>query len=183
MDYSNLINSNINFGEGQENFGGLAKVWYGFIADADETQWPEPVLTPASFSEAITITDPIVMLTGKQMNEIYVTPETSGLDGEPQGDRDAESTKRTAEFFFPQPNADALGFAKVVQNRRMFFVFQDMSGNKRLLGSPRFPAKCSPKDSTGKASTDRPGVTFTVEDIGNGPVPIITSALPLTPAA
>ena len=122
------------------------------------------------------------MLTGKQMNAIYVTPETSGLDGETQGERDAESTKRSAEFFFPQPNADSLGFAKVVQNRRMFFIFEDMKGQKRLIGSPRFPAKCSPADTTGKASTDRPGVTFTVEDIGNGPAPVYDSTVPLTPA-
>jgi hypothetical protein len=182
MNFSALVNSNIAFPEGQENFGGISKVYYGFLADADETQWPEPADSPTSFALAITIALPIVMLATKKMNTIYVTPETSGLDGETQGERDAESTKRTAEFFFPQPNADSLGFARVIQNRRMFFIFEDMKGQLRLLGSPRFPAKCSANDTSGKASTDRPGITFKVEDIGSGPAPIYTAAIPLTPA-
>lgn len=180
MDFSNLNMSDISFAEGQENYGGVSKVYYGFIADTVEESFPSPKTAPTSLEEAITITTPIVMKTGKKMNTIYVTPETSGIDGETQGERDAESTKRTAEFFFPQPNADGLGFARVCQNRRMFFIFKDMRGQLRLIGSHIFPAKCSPKDSTGKASTDRPGVTFTVEDIGAGPAPIYNAEIPLT---
>ena len=182
MDYSSLVNSDISFGEGQDNFGGIRKVYYGFLSDVDETQWPEPAAAPTSFTEAITIATPIVMLTGKKMNELYVTPETSGLDGEGQGDRDAQSTKRSAELLFPKSNADSLGFAKATINRNMFFLLEDMSGLLRLIGSPKFPANCTAKDTTGKASTDRPGVTFTVEDIGIGPCPIYAADVPLEAA-
>jgi len=160
--------------------GGLRPIgYYGFLADANIAQWPEIAANAATLAEYITITGNIVMKPGKTMYPMYGTAETGGLKGEPQGERDAKSTKRTAGWFIPGNKKDALGAAKAFLNRNMFFIYIEQDGKKRLQGSPSFPAECSPSDDTGKAVTDRKGITFEIVDHGFGPCPVYEGVIPV----
>lgn len=171
----------LNFVEGTNNMGGIRPIgYYGFLADV--ATFPDVPAAPASLAENITIIDPIVMKPGKTMYAMYGTAETAGLKGEPQGERDGRSTKRTATWFIPGNNKEALGAAKAFLNRNMFFLYLEQNANWRLQGSPAFPAEVAPKDDTGTAVTDRKGVTFEITDNGFGPCPVFEGVIPVDSA-
>jgi hypothetical protein len=175
-----MIYSDILFAEGQNNMGGFRTIgWYGFIEDVDT--FPEIPATPADIASANVITGDIVMKAGKYMYKMYGTAETTGLNGESQGERDGRSTKRTATWFYPTTSEEALGITVAFQNRNMFFVFQEHDGKKRLQGSPAFPAECAINDTTGTAVTDRKGITITITDNGFGGCPIYKGVVPVAP--
>jgi hypothetical protein len=167
----------LNFEEGTNNMGGIRPIgYYGFIADV--LTWPEVSANPADLAANITISTPIVMKPGKTMYAMYGTAETAGLKGAPQGERDGRSTKRTATWFIPGNNKQALGAAKAFLNRNMFFIYVEQNNNKRLQGSPSFPAEVAPADDSGTAVTDRKGVTFEITDNGFGPCPVYEATIP-----
>ena len=176
-----MIFDALNFEEGTNNMGGNRPIgYYGFIADV--ATFPEVAADPADLAANITISSDIVMKAGKTMSAMYGTAETSGLKGEAQGERDGRSTKRTATWFIPGNNKQALGAAKAFLNRRMFFLYQEQNGNWRLQGSPAFPAEVAPSDDTGTAVTDRKGVSFEITDNGFGPCPIYEGLIPVDSA-
>jgi len=173
----------LDFQEGMNNMGGLRTIgYYGFIADVIRESFPELPVSPATLEESIVITEDIVLKPGKTMYPMYGTAETAGLDGEGQGERDSGSTKRTATWFYPTTSKRALGAALKFLNRRMFFIYQEHDGKYRLQGSPAFPAEVKSNDTTGKAVTDRKGVTFTISDSGFGPCPVYEGVIPVDSA-
>lgn len=173
----------LQFQEGTNNMGGVRPIgYYGFIADVDTSQWPDVVADPADLAANITITGNIVMKAGKTMYPMYGTAETAGLKGEAQGERDGRSTKRTATWFIPGNSKQTLGAAKAFLNRNMFFIYIEQNGNKRLQGSPSFPAEVAPGDDTGTAVTDRKGVNFEITDNGFGPCPVYEGVIPVDSA-
>ncbi len=167
----------LEFQEGLNNMGGLRTIgYYGFIADV--AVFPELPESSAALEDSIVITADIVMKAGKTMYSMYGTAETSGLNGESQGERDGRSTKRTATWFYPTTSKKALAASLNFLNRNMFFLYQEHDGKWRLQGTPWFPAEVAANDTTGTAVTDRKGVTFTITDNGFGPCPVYEGLIP-----
>ena len=80
MDFTN-INKDLNNGQ---NMGGIAQVAY-YCAWDDVLTFPTKPTAPATIEENGTLTGNIVMKTGKQMHEIYITDDTGEFDIEPVG--------------------------------------------------------------------------------------------------
>jgi hypothetical protein len=168
--------------EGIPNMAGLQRMAFcGYISDV--AVFPEIPKNPVNLEDAAVILENIVMKPGKFMQPLYGTPETGGLTGESQGERDGRSTKRTATWFHPTTSEKSLGAVLAFQNRSMFFLFRENTGNLRLMGSPAIPAEVAASDTTGTAFADRKGVTYTITDAGFGPAPIYRGLIPTDSAA
>lgn len=161
------------WGDGKENMGGLKTIgWYAPISSIDNFP-PLPAL-PASPDDEVTLeaSPGFTFLAGAHFFRIYSTMETSFITDEPQGDQDGQSFVNKAEIFFPGTEAEVLAFAKAVNNTGMVFIFEEVSGRKRVIGNPGFPAKCKPKITTGQKTADRKGMTMEIFSYAYTPAPL-----------
>ncbi len=177
--------ANLEWSDGEENMGGLEVIgYYARIEDIDN--FPELPSNPSTPEEEVTLesTTGFTFKTGKNFLKIYSTMETSEVVDESQGEFDGQSFVHKATIFYPGTKAEALAFAKHVNNSNMVFVFKEASGgNYRVIGSRAFPAKCKPSFTTGKATADRKGMTLEIQSYGYTPAPLYTGPISLTPAS
>jgi len=62
----------------------------------------------------------------------------------------------------------------------MVFIFEEASGgNRRVIGSRAFPARCKPSFTTGKATADRKGMTLEIWSYGYTPAPLYDGVIRL----
>lgn len=151
---------------GSENMGGLSGELY-FCPTEDIDLTTPPTLD----ADGVTITGDLVCKTGKKFIRVYHTRGTGELKDELVGERDGKSFENMVEFFFPGSKKEISTFKRDVANTPMVVICRDTDGNLRLLGvavlngtliSLGFPAYLESAPSTsGKASADRKGTTFT----------------------
>ncbi len=169
--------------DGSDNTSGIGQ--YIFVAKIEDIAvLPVPVLDDSTgtgtFADLVTITQNIVMLAGKSFHKIYVTLEAGELKSETQGELDGISFLNQLEFFHPGSQAEVLGFAQWAKNSSLVFLVPEVDGAIRLLGHRAYPAKMvSSPFTTGKASADRKGGTFTFKSSRKGPAPIFTGRVDL----
>ena len=172
--------ANLAWADGTENMGGLQTIgYYALIADIDN--FPALPTNPTTAAEEVTLeaSPGFTMLTGKYFHSIYSTQETSEVVDESQGELDGQSFVQKATIFYPGNKAEALAFAKNVNNSNMVFVFLESDGTRRVIGSRAFPAKCKPSFTTGKATADRKGMTMEIQSYGYTPAPLYTGVIRL----
>lgn len=172
---------NLEWLDGEKNMGGLKTIGY-FAPIADIDNFPELPANPATPEDEVTLESVtgFTFLAGKFFRSLYSTQETSEIKDEPQGELDGQSFKQSAEIFYPGTKAAALAFAANVNNSNMVFVFEEASGgNRRVIGSRAFPAKCKPSFTTGKATADRKGMTLTITSYGYTPAPLYNGPITL----
>ena len=172
--------ANLTWTDGTENMGGLQVIgYYALVADVDN--FPELPSAPATASEEVTLTQSpgFTMLAGKFFFKLYSTLETSEVIDENQGEWDGQSFVQKATIFYPGTAVEALAFAKNVNNSNMVFVFIESNGNRRVIGSKAFPAKCKPAFTTGKATADRKGMTMEIQAYGYTPAPFYEGVIRL----
>lgn len=171
----------LTWDECNTNPGGMQTMHaYGEIGDVLE--WPE-VIDPDGLSDSVTIADDIVMKPTKQMYDLYTTMDTAEVKDESVGEIDGKSFESTFEFFHPGSKAKMMALASKVNNGNFFFVVKEADGQKRLFGSPAFPAKIDTSSiTTAKDTKGRKGWTAKFRTRGSTPVPIYTGAVPLSPA-
>ena len=172
--------ANLTWADGTENMGGLQVIgYYALIADVDN--FPALPDAPATAAEEVTLTASpgFTMLAGKFFYKLYSTLETSEVIDENQGEWDGQSFVQKATIFYPGTAVEALAFAKNVNNSNMVFVFIESNGNRRVIGSSAFPAKCKPAFTTGKATADRKGMTMEIQSYGYTPAPFYEGVIRL----
>jgi hypothetical protein len=168
--------------DGTDNIGGTQVNHY--YAPLNDFQILPVVVTPAvSLEDTVTIEDDVVFYTGHKFFKIYSTIDTGRVADKLVGELDGKSFEHTFEWFFPGTRAKALALITKFANSNMIFIASEADGQKRLIGSTKFPAKLSMSDvDTGAKTADRKGIKMKVESRGISPAPIYTGAIPLTPA-
>jgi hypothetical protein len=114
----------------------------------------------------------------------YCTQDKGEVTFEPQGDTDGKSFKATGKFFYPGNKADTDGFVKQAKNDNWIVLFEkpDSATNGYVqIGSEMFPAKITPKFSTGTNSSGTQGYEFEVMATTDAKY-TYTGAVTLTPA-
>jgi len=172
--------ANLTWTDGTENMGGLQTIGYYALVD-DIDNFPELPSNPSTAAEEVTLeaSPGFTMKADKYFYKIYSTQETSEVVDENQGEPDGQSFVHRAEIFFPGTTAEALAFAKNVNNSNMVFIFLEADGKRRVIGSRAFPAKCKPTFTTGKATADRKGMTMEIMSYGYTPAPLYTGVIRL----
>jgi len=176
--------ANMDWADGEENMGGLQTIgYYALIADIDN--FPELPTAPATATEEVTLESAtgFTMKTDKTFFKLYSTLETSEVVDENQGEWDGQSFVHKATMFYPGTKVEALAFAKNVNNSSMVFIFLESDGQRRVIGSRAFPAKCKPSFTTGKATADRKGMTLEIQSYGYTPAPLYTGKILLADGA
>lgn len=167
--------------DNKKNMAGIKTIgYYAPVSEIDN--FPELPSNPTSAAEEVTLegSPGFTFAVGKFFRKLYLTFETSEIKDDNQGERDGQSFKHTAEFFFPGTEAEALAFAANVNNTGMVFIFEEVSGgNRRVIGSKAIPAMVKCSFTTGKAVTDRKGMTVTVEGYGYTPAPLYDGVIRL----
>lgn len=174
----------LTWADGQKNMGGLQVI--GYYTTVDEcTTIPVLFENPATAAEEVSLdhtTTPFAFETGGCFKKLYMTPETSKVDDEPQGETDGQSFVHKGEFVYPGTKPEALAYAAAVNNSKMLFILIESNGQMRVIGSKAFPARCKVKATTGTKTADRKGITIEVYSYGDTPAPIYTGDIELTPA-
>ncbi len=166
--------------DGSDNIGGT-EVNHYYVPLSDIETFPTIAASPATLAEEVTISDSFVMKTGKFFHKVYSTLDTGKIDDKSVGEFDGKSFEHSFEFLFPGTRAEALALIRKMNNTNMVFIASEADGQKRLIGSPAFPAKMSMSDvTTGQKTADRKGTTIKVESRGVTPAPIYTGAIPLS---
>lgn len=175
--------SALQYQEGVCGAGGLQPIGYfGFIEDVASFPTPPAVADASDFAALATIASNITMKAGKTMYAMAGELETAGLDGESIGERGSMSKSVKMTWFLPSTEPANLGAAKYFNNRRMFFIVKEQNGQYRVVGSNRFPASVSSKDTTGTKVADVRGVTLEVSTYDCGPAPVYTGVIPVDSA-
>jgi len=173
--------SDLEWADNQKNMGGLKTIgYYAPISEIDN--FPELPANPATPAEEVTLEGTLgfTFAVGKYFRKLYSTMETSEIKDEAQGEIDGQSFKHSAEIFYPGTKAEALAFAANVNNSNMVFIFEEASGgNRRVIGSRAFPARCKPSFTTGKATADRKGMTLEIWSYGYTPAPLYDGVIRL----
>lgn len=171
--------ADLEWSDNKKNMGGIkTTAYYAPVSEIDV--FPELPANPATPEDEVTLDGRFIFDSGKFFRKLYLTMETSEVKDENQGERDGQSFKHTAEFFFPGTEAEALAFAANVNNTGMVFIFEEISGgNRRVIGSAAIPARVMCSFTTGKATADRKGMTVTVEGYGYTPAPLYDGAIQL----
>lgn len=169
----------LDYADNSKNMGGIKTIaYYAPVSEVDN--FPELPANPVTAAQEVTLDGRFTFNVGKFFRKLYITMDTSEVKDENQGERDGQSFKHTAEFFFPGTSAEALAFAANVNNTGMVFIFEEVSGgNRRVIGSKAIPAMVKCSFTTGKATADRKGMTVTVEGYGYTPAPLYDGAIQL----
>jgi hypothetical protein len=179
MDFTN-IDKNLNNGQ---NMGGIAQVVY-YGAWADVESWPTVPSSPATIEENGTLTGNLVMKTGKQLFEMYITDDTGEFEIESVGERDGKSFATHLRLFNPGLKKKLLGFINWAKNENLVFVVKDNDGQYYLMGDDTRPAtfEGAPDGAgTGRETAARRGISMEfVYKTAN--VYTYTGTIPLTPA-
>ena len=166
-----------------ENMGGIGqKVYFGFWKDV--VTWPTKPVNPATIEENAELTGDIVMASGTNMFELYITDDTGEFNIESVGEVDGKSFVEHLVFFHPGLQKKILGFMNAAKNDNLFFIVTDSEGQMYLMGDAMRPAvyQGAPEgNGTGKETAARKGMSaeFTYKTPN---VYVYTGVIPLTPA-
>jgi hypothetical protein len=172
--------ANLDWADGTENMGGLQVIGY-FAPISYIDNFPKLPTNPSTAIEEVTLESVtgFTMQAGKYFRRIYSTMETSKVEDEPQGELDGQSFIQKATTFYPGTKVEAMAFARNVNNSNMVFIFIDTQGDRRVIGSEEFPARCKPAVTTGEKTADRKGMTMEVFSYGYTPAPFYTGKIHL----
>lgn len=151
--------------------------------DVDTANFPEPDddASATSIEDMAKITGDIPLKDGKRFKKLYVTMETGAVRDNQIGEWDGKSFENYLDFLHPGNRAEALAFARKINNGNFIFLAKDAEGYTRLIGKPQFPAKVDTNEgTTGQAVADRKGMTVTVKAYNNSPAPVYEGNIPLT---
>lgn len=169
----------LNHKDGADNTSGIAqKIYVAKLSDIETL--PKPVVDDSAsdsgtVDQLVTISSDIVMKAGKSFKELYVTLETGKVDDAVQGELDGKSFRSSISFFHPGTSAEQLGFAQYVKNGNFVVLVPELDGNVRVIGHEAYPAKIENiAITTGGATTERKGGTYTAYSVRKGPAPIFT---------
>jgi hypothetical protein len=98
--------------------------------------------------------------------QVYATQDTASISSEITGEMDSRGLNKTAEFFYPGLSAEALEFADEAKNDLWIILFENLDGTILQMGSEMLPAEITHAVATGTLSSDKKGITFTVNNFG-----------------
>jgi hypothetical protein len=180
MEFTN-INKDLNNGQ---NMGGIAQKAY-YCAWDDVASWPTKPAAPATIEENGTLTGSIVLKTGKQMYEIYITDDTGEFEIESVGELDGKSFVEHLRLFNPGLKKKLLGFINWAKNENLVFIVKDNDEQHYLMGDETRSAiynGASDGAGTGKETAGRRGISMEfLYKTANAYT--YTGIIPLTPAA
>lgn len=165
MDFVN-IDKNLTNGN---NMGGLVQYCIFGLWD-DVAQWPTAPVNPADIEVEGAWVGDLVMKAGKNAFTFYSTDDTSEVKVNPVGETDGKSFEIVLTIFNPGLKAKVLGFMSAAKNENLFFIATDGEGQSYLLGDSLRAAKYDGGEGgSGKASSDRKGITLTFKFKTNTP--------------
>jgi hypothetical protein len=121
------------FTQGQDNMAGIIGEIY-LVPSAHAITIP--ALAAAS---SLSITDNIVLDTGKSWKRLYFTDETGKVDFTPVGERDGRALQTIVSCRYPKLNKELFDWLRSVQNGTLLVMFKMAnSGKKFVIGLTQF---------------------------------------------
>ncbi|MGJ3236421.1 hypothetical protein [Marivirga sp.] len=130
------------------------------------TSIAKPVDPPVNPGDKIRISDDHEFDVADGFIQIYATQDTASISSEITGEMDSRGLSKTAEFFYPGLGAEALEFADEAKNDEWIILFENLDGTILQIGSEMLPAEITHALATGTLSSDKKGITFTVNNFG-----------------
>jgi len=173
----------LDFIDGVDNMAGTQLIAYYIPIDDVETL-PGYKADPALLGDYATVDTAIVCKSGKNFLKLYASPDSGKIDDTKIEGKDSNSFESVYDFFFPKNDAASLGFQRLAGTTKFLIIVPEADGNNRLMGiKPGVPAiLASVAATSGTQSTGEKGATMQFKSIQNGPAPIYTAEIPLTPA-
>lgn len=164
-EFTNLLHE-----DNADNMGGIQTIGY-FIKESDiETH-------PPLADDTGSLTGNFTLKANKVWKKIYSTMDKGKVESPSQGENDGQSFKHSATIFHPGTKAETNAFMRMINNSNMVFIFLTPEGERQVVGSRAFPAKCKPSHTSGEKTADLKGMTMTIESYGNSPAPLYTGTI------
>lgn len=173
--------SNILWGDGDDNMGGIRTMAYYCLHTEIERGGHAAPMNRASattLADLSTITSDHTFKTGKGWKRLYNTEDSGMVESTMQGEKDGKSWVNKIKLFHPGNRATVLGFMRWIQNAGCYFVGVDAEGAQRMVGSEHYPAKLDTSTiTTTETAAGRKGCTFEAVCSSPFPAPIVTADL------
>lgn len=166
---------NLTWPDGSGNIGGTGTThYYALQADILTLTAPAPGGTPA-LGDLVTVTEDIVMKSGKKFYSVYSTLDTGQVEDKMVGSFDCKSYESSFSFNFPGTQAAALELIANFANSTMVFIATEADGTHRIIGGQIIGAKLEDgSTTTGKKTSDYKGTMLKVTSRGTKPAYIYT---------
>jgi hypothetical protein len=167
-------------GDGCANNGGLkVKAWYALYDDI--SVFATAPASPTGFADSATTSTGYTMKAAKYFRELHSDLEMSQFVGESAGSVNNLSAANKFTFKQAGTSKQLVGLLNSIKNKNLVVIFEDLAGNKRIVGSEALPAKLeSFNESTGAKVADEKSVTFTVYAPGDLPL-FLAQTVPVEP--
>jgi hypothetical protein len=182
MNYNNVTDLALNFGDGEDNPSGVAEIAY-FIPlswfAVNGLKKPTASTTAASL---ITISTAHVLAAGKYA--IPVTPlfSKSGINWKMAGEELSKIMEIGADIFIPDNSVKSLGTVQAIKNYRGILLIgkADDSGHFWQIGSEKISCKVVGGDGgTGVGPTGEVGTKMSFQSHSSQPVFVYTAGVPI----
>lgn len=165
-----------------ENPGGLKVVGY-WIPRKHITAYP--TMTPyddiTTDTQSVVLNGNYTLAVGKFFIPVYNTMDTSEITSTAVGEPDGKSYEHQYDGFIPGLFVEMLAFARKMISTKGVFIRVTVDGERLVVGSEDFPAIfIEGKHTTGKATADRRGFTYTIKSKGIGPTPMYKGTIILS---
>lgn len=188
MIYGNLLHSNFglaNLGtfDQKENPGGLEVI--GYIIPIADLADPIPSLkahsTIANNTDATVLQGSFTPKQGKNFIEVYRTMDTPEVRSEMVGELDGKTYQHVMDGFIPGMDENVEAFGRMIASTKLIAIAVTVDGKRKVVGSKAFPAYANEVNmTTGKATSDRRGITFSLMSRGMGPAPFYNGTIALS---
>lgn len=166
-----------------DNMGGTTQLAY-YAPIEDFLSIKTVTASPTTPADLVTISTAHTFKTGKCFKKLYCTLNKGSVEAKGQGEVDGRSFKQTGKIFLPGTEAAAHGFAAMVKNDNMLFLFEmpDSSSKGYIqVGTEMFPAKVNPNFTTATNESGVRGYEFEIETVSPRTY-VYTAAVSTTPA-
>ena len=166
----NIDPANIKAEESCKTTGGMSKKLYYALPDDIETPFPSPPIAPATFAEAVTVSEDFIMIASKTFHVIEADVQSSSLETASEGEMNNLSSKSDYKFMLSGESKALAGFLNSYKNKDLILVAPDNDGTLRILGNPNLPAKISAfSEVSGTKVSDSKMFEVTISAFGNIP--------------
>ena len=147
---------------GQTAMPGIKKRVY-YIPKSDIVQWPtmpkpdESVSNPAALATYI---GNFTLAADKVWHVIEVNQMKSPIASEPEGEFPYKVYKDTGTFFYDGAEAEVSAFARLSINDDYVYIFEDMSGSRRVVGNETYKTETSTSIALGQQGGSEKGATI-----------------------
>lgn len=164
------IQKSLKWCEGTPELPGIKRRAY-YTNKSNIAAWPTLSHDSNGRLTSAKYTGSFALITDATWKYIDFIPSKSQLTSDPQGEYPSQTQLNKLVMVHPGVGQDAAEAAAYLNNSDNVFIVEDMKGNYRVVGSPKWETKTTVAQDNGQGATGTASTTITVEATDECPAP------------